>query len=458
MTTNSTKYFCNRGALSARFILVDTPLRGEYYYDGEHGKYYFGARYFDPFFGMWMSPDPASVLFRETYTPLKCRSIIEKDILQRSNGEPVLLKQSFRASAQFSNPYTYGGDPINFIDPTGLFALDLAFVSIGWDSNKGWNFGFSTPFYSYTWNQNGSKTFTAGIDASTNLGFFVLGGDLGYSYNTYSGHSVSTGGHICLGAEGNCAGIEAGGSLYWDPYGNYLGATAYGGAFAELTLGDYNAKVNAGYEIGLMGMEGRGLYAGANVGKDGASLYASWAENGGWNYGGGYRFEAWRYDGEKLSLLSNLISFTPFLLAADVYDKENNITRNVGELIKEDGDGVVSVVIHGNQDGTVLWEGVNYTPEEFFEIVLKNEITNKTTLIDLYTCLGGYGGENSIAQKLANVSSVKVRAATGYVRPIIFNVLGMVIGSFDKDRLVGDSKIDGNVVVKDPKWMYFNAK
>jgi RHS repeat-associated protein len=28
-------------------------------YDGQHGKYYFGARYFDPFFGMWMSPDPA---------------------------------------------------------------------------------------------------------------------------------------------------------------------------------------------------------------------------------------------------------------------------------------------------------------------------------------------------------------------------------------------------------------
>ena len=81
MTTDSTKYFCNRGALSARFILVDTPLRGEYYYDGEHGKYYFGARYFDPFFGMWMSPDPAG---------------------------------------QFANPYTYGGDPINLNDPTGL--------------------------------------------------------------------------------------------------------------------------------------------------------------------------------------------------------------------------------------------------------------------------------------------------------------------------------------------------
>ena len=49
-------------------------------FDNEHGKYYFGSRYFDPFFGMWMSPDPAG---------------------------------------QFANPYTYGGDPVNFVDPNG---------------------------------------------------------------------------------------------------------------------------------------------------------------------------------------------------------------------------------------------------------------------------------------------------------------------------------------------------
>jgi len=44
-------------------------------YDGEYGKYYFGSRYFDPLFGIWASPDPAG---------------------------------------QFANPYTYGGDPLNF--------------------------------------------------------------------------------------------------------------------------------------------------------------------------------------------------------------------------------------------------------------------------------------------------------------------------------------------------------
>jgi len=49
-------------------------------YDEPIRKLYFGARYFDPFFGLWLSPDPAG---------------------------------------QFANPYTYGGDPVNYVDPNG---------------------------------------------------------------------------------------------------------------------------------------------------------------------------------------------------------------------------------------------------------------------------------------------------------------------------------------------------
>lgn len=49
-------------------------------FDNEIGKFYFGARYYDPVFGMWMSPDPAR---------------------------------------QFANPYTFGGDPVNYVDPDG---------------------------------------------------------------------------------------------------------------------------------------------------------------------------------------------------------------------------------------------------------------------------------------------------------------------------------------------------
>ena len=43
-------------------------------------SYYFGARFYDPLFGLWLTPDPAG---------------------------------------QFANAYTYGGDPLNYIDPNG---------------------------------------------------------------------------------------------------------------------------------------------------------------------------------------------------------------------------------------------------------------------------------------------------------------------------------------------------
>lgn len=58
-------------------------------FDGELEKYYFGARYFDPFFGLWMSPDPAG---------------------------------------QFANSYSYGGDPVNFVDPNGEFAISSILI------------------------------------------------------------------------------------------------------------------------------------------------------------------------------------------------------------------------------------------------------------------------------------------------------------------------------------------
>ena len=61
-------------------------------YDGEHGKYYFGARFFDPYFGLWTSPDPAG---------------------------------------QFANPYTYGGDPLNYVDPDGEFVHIIVGAIVG---------------------------------------------------------------------------------------------------------------------------------------------------------------------------------------------------------------------------------------------------------------------------------------------------------------------------------------
>ena len=66
--------------------------------NGAQDKYDFGARYYDPFLGLWMSPDPAGVFFRVTFAWLKPRSYIEKDILRLSDGRTALPEYSSGAS------------------------------------------------------------------------------------------------------------------------------------------------------------------------------------------------------------------------------------------------------------------------------------------------------------------------------------------------------------------------
>jgi RHS repeat-associated protein len=61
-------------------------------WDEEYGKYYFGSRFFDPYFGLWISPDPAG---------------------------------------QFANPYTYGGDPVNYVDPDGEWVHIVIGAAVG---------------------------------------------------------------------------------------------------------------------------------------------------------------------------------------------------------------------------------------------------------------------------------------------------------------------------------------
>lgn len=220
-------------------------------FDGEHGKYYFGARYFDPLFGLWMSPDPAH---------------------------------------QFANPYTYGGDPLNLADPSGLFAVGLGLV-FGWDEHGWkWGIGFAADFTykdkgfgvnsSYTWSQDGSSSYNVG--ASGFIQFYDLNLHLAasFNYNTYTGTTLSAQGGVCVGVKDvACAGLDVGGGLYWDRQGNFLGATAFWEAYAEAAGG--LARVSGGYEAGLLGMEGRGLFAGANI----AGLHAGWSRNGGYSYG-----------------------------------------------------------------------------------------------------------------------------------------------------------------------------
>ena len=64
-------------------------LRTDIMLDGRLGLYYFGARYFDPSFALWLTPDPAR---------------------------------------QYLNPYSYGGDPVNRVDYDGKWSWGEALL------------------------------------------------------------------------------------------------------------------------------------------------------------------------------------------------------------------------------------------------------------------------------------------------------------------------------------------
>lgn len=367
-------------------------------YDGEHGKYYFGARYFDSFFGLWMSPDPAH---------------------------------------QFANPYVYGVDPINYVDPSGMISFDTGFLSFGWDSKSGWSVGIGSGPFSYKWHQDGSTTFTATFGGSWQWYIFNFEAGISYSYNSYSGHALTTNGSVCVGVKKDdvsaCAGVEAGGGLYWDAYGNFLGATAYAGAFAEVKAGeDASLKVHAGYEAGLLGMEGRGTYAGVSGSVGGTSLYAEWSENGGWSYGFEKRVQAWNYQkttyGYSFELFS-LWTIGSSLMPASAYDNGANSDPDVrkGGKYYDAVKGEFSMFFHG-EDGSdsevggrrVLINGEFRDAQYVYDNILKGHLDG-VTVIKLYVCLAGFAGDDSFAQQLASIvkknehKNITVKAPNTYV-------------------------------------------
>ena len=184
-------------------------------FDNEHGKYYFGSRYFDPFFGMWMSPDPAG---------------------------------------QFANPYTYGGDPINFVDPNGEEALSAGAV-IGIAAAIGAIIGGSTAAYQC------SKYGTGGCAVAVTQGIAV---------------------GAAAGAAGSAAGIAAGGAAA--AYGSIDAAVASG--LASGTASSATSYIGNGLFTGQMSWgEGIrdiafGALSGVATSSFGMNGYNLWAKNG----------------------------------------------------------------------------------------------------------------------------------------------------------------------------------
>src|SRR5574344_1163329 len=216
-----------------------------------------------------------------------------------------------------------------YADPTGMWSVGVGLV-FGWDKSHGWNVGVESAPFSYSWNQDGSGSFNVGVHGNYQFYILNLGGSLGYSYNTYTGHALSADGTACIGVKegdaGLCAGVKAGGGLHWDPHGNFLGATVYSGVFAEARLNEEaSLKVHGGYEQGFLGMEGRGFYAGGDIG----GLNAEWSRNGGWNYGWNHQFNMAKYSPESGWSATNTAKAIGGLFAVDM----NGSMLNAGEQL-----------------------------------------------------------------------------------------------------------------------------
>lgn len=211
--------------------------------------YYYGMRFFDPTLAMWMMPDPAR---------------------------------------QYLNPYGFGGDPINAVDLYGLWKFGLG-ITIGWEK-RGFTlgvgaaldvgtkeFGVSVDLGASHNFGDGSNTYSANVGASINIGIVGIGANLGYSYNTISGSTLS------YGVRGSIygAGIGVNGANYWDASGSYMGGT-FG---VETFYGAFGAEVYTGYEWGYSGMDGRGLYTGARAWGAHAEFTNIGTSKWGFNYG-----------------------------------------------------------------------------------------------------------------------------------------------------------------------------
>ena len=240
------------GAVSSVY-LSSSPVGERRWQDKElddaTGNYYFGARFYNPLLGMWLTPDPAG---------------------------------------QYMNPYGYGGDPVNLIDPSGLWAIGAGLV-VGYDRAHGFSVGVGAAYdigvgssfnASYSWNSDGSYTANLSASMSVPLPGVPLWANFGggYSYNSETGHALTGQMGTCAGVgDLLCSGVSVGRGLYWSN-SEFLGGTAYVEAYASVG-GVYGASV--GREWGYGDVTGRGWYMGINA----AGAYAGVSRNGGLDWG-----------------------------------------------------------------------------------------------------------------------------------------------------------------------------
>lgn len=356
-------------------------------YDGEHDKLYFGARFYDPFFGLWMSPDPAG---------------------------------------QFANPYSYGGDPLNYIDPTGMWAFGVGLV-VGYDKTHGRSLGLGAAAEfgdngvnaSIAFNQDGSKSLGLNANVSVFVNGVWLNGGSGFSMNSYTGASLSRSAGVCFGGSSDaCAGFELGQGFSYDRSGGFMGMTAYAEVYATYA----GVRTSLGYEQGFFGAEGRGMYAGIG----GYGLHAEVSQNGGASWGFQKTFKAVNYirneDYKEFTLLGKKM-YMAFKMDASFAMRGTSKGATAWDLLEigyntaiNDGPGVFTIYTHG--DSKAIYDNNPITAAELAFII--NNFPEKINYdaeqkIKLYACSTGGkradGGLN-FAQELANLTGLEVEAPT----------------------------------------------
>jgi RHS repeat-associated protein len=175
-------------------------------YDPFLAFYYYGARYFDPVLGMWSVPDPAG---------------------------------------QFANPYYFGGDPVNYVDPDGEWVHIAvgAIIGAGVGAYQAVSNGHGlTDWQTYAYIGGG-----AAIGAGTAATGGAIAGAAGTGASTTAMIGYGAAGGATAGAMGGAAnytlayGIETGGSFQ-----GYNGADLWTSTWTGAVAGGIGSKLNGG--------------------------------------------------------------------------------------------------------------------------------------------------------------------------------------------------------------------
>ncbi len=181
---------CTRGSTTNADLADSNPIRYRgYYFDKETGFYHLGARYYNPEWRRFISPDDTAYIDPETPNGL--------------------------------NLYCYcNNDPINYSDPSGHFAISLAFLigSIAIGAVVGATMSGVTAY-----NQGES-----GWDLAWDI---VGGGILGATV----GAAIALGGAAGLASTGAQIAVQAGAAALNVSMGTALGISIGGMAFASAT-------------------------------------------------------------------------------------------------------------------------------------------------------------------------------------------------------------------------------